>query len=71
MVVVERGREGRLRRWGRDDGRESQRLYQVSMGTVLDLECNFSKGFFFFRKLFELLGVCVSVHVCVRDLGPF
>lgn len=42
-------REGRLRRWGRDDGRKSQRLYQVSMGTALDLECNFSKVFFFYQ----------------------
>lgn len=44
-------RERPLRRWEQDDGRKSQRLYQVSMGTSLDLECNLSKGFFFFFQI--------------------
>lgn len=61
-------REGWLFGRGRDDGRKSQRLYQVSMGTVLDLECNLSKGFFFF-----FFANCLSCWVCVcgRDLEPF
>lgn len=56
-------REGWLCGRGRDDGGKSQRLYQVSMGTVLDLECNLSKGFFFAN--------CLSCWVCVAEtLGP-
>ncbi len=29
-----------------EKNKESKRLYQVSMDTALDLECNLSKGFF-------------------------
>lgn len=41
VVLAERGM------MGGDDGRQSQRLYQVSIGAALDLECNLSLFFFF------------------------
>lgn len=51
---------------GGDDGRQSQRLYQVSIGAALDLECNLSRVFFFNPPSTNGLNCgCVWVCVCV------
>ena len=63
--MVVKGRAGEMMGGGEKKKKTKiQRLYQVSMDTVLDLECNLSKGFFPTNCLSCSVGE--RVCVCVR-----